>query len=196
MANFPWENVQSEARKRDLRTAWRCLSKTLACVTIRGKLLPRTAQCGVQESPVELVTQKTDDWLKRRRSEKPEPEVLPLSVLNTRVRHVGKTAEPGSVSSATSVLIAHSVLRSKVVVIFDYEGRTSSSFDRLHKYPYWPSIVSISLACTVFSILSLTYENLRRSRYSTHTLLGDNPSYVGYYLPLISLSNFKWLAQR
>jgi len=84
----------------------------------------------VQESPVELVTQKTDDWLKRRRSaphEKPEPEVLPLSVLNTHVRHVGKTAEPASVSSATSVLIAHSVLQTKVVVIFDYEGRTSSS---------------------------------------------------------------------
>ena len=73
---------------------------------------------------MELVTQKTDDWLKWRRSaphEKPEPEVLPLSVLNTHVRHVGKTAEPGSVSSATSVLIAHSVLQTKVVVIFDYK---------------------------------------------------------------------------
>jgi len=34
--------------------------------------------------------------------------------------------EIASVSSATFVLIAHSVLQTKVVVIFDYEGRTSS----------------------------------------------------------------------
>ena len=60
MVNTPQENAQPEVRKRDIRTALRCLSKTLAYVTIRGKYLPRTALPGEQGLPIELTVQRPD----------------------------------------------------------------------------------------------------------------------------------------
>ena len=111
MANSPPENAHPEVRKRHIRTAWKCLSKTLAYVTIRGKYLARTALPGEQGLPMELTMQRPDVWMSG------EETCCPWSPsrkhLYSRLRPAGKTVVLGSDSSATSALIAHSELRTE-----------------------------------------------------------------------------------
>jgi len=46
-------------------------------------------------------------------------------------------------------------------------------FDRPHYDSCWSSIVTVSHSCTVSEIISLIYQNLKRSRDPEHTSIGD-----------------------
>jgi len=133
MANSPRENTQLEVRKRDTRTAWRCLSNTLAYVTIRGKDLPRTTLPGEQGLPVELTVQRQESarWLDEAEKKHAARKARAGSTFALGSEHTCPTC--GKVCRARIGLLSH--LRThrplstsnwiRVVIIFDYEGRTS-----------------------------------------------------------------------
>jgi len=54
-------------------------------------------------------------------------------------------------------------------------------FDRTHTISYWSSIATMSLCCTIFEILSLISQKLKRSRDPEHVLFGSKLSCVHYY---------------
>ena len=60
--------------------------------------------------------------------------------------------------------------------------RSSATFDRVHMTSYLNLIETMKLSCTVFEILSLIFQKLKRSRDNENAPFRDNLSSVGWDL--------------
>ena len=71
-------------------------------------------------------------------------------------------------------------IAAKVVTLNDFQGHLRSlpllPFDRPYTISYYFSIVSVSLFCTVFEILTLICQKVKTSRDLDYADLGDNLS--------------------
>jgi len=131
MVSSPVENVQLEARKSGTRIVWRSVSRIVASVTTRGKLLARIAPHGLQFTGGvrDAEARRLDEAVKKRAARKARTRTGSTSTCGSEHACPTETVEPRSVLPASSVLADRAVLRTKptAVVVFDNEWRTSSS---------------------------------------------------------------------